>query len=122
MSIVEINLVPLRQKLKDKDGNTVRGTWDPYADGSSMSIENNEVKVKTGKRRLWYQQLFPFQQTTLSKILTQKYGYVKDDTGKWVPGTTPEKEEVTDALTVNASGSGSVHSIGTEEFTFEGKG
>ena len=55
------------------------------------------------------------------KIVTQKYGYVKDDTGKWVPGTTPEKEEVTDALTVNASGSGSVHSIGTEEFTFEGK-
>ena len=53
--------------------------------------------------------------------MTQKYGYVKDDTGKWVPGTTPEKEEVTDALTVNASGSGSVHSIGTEEFTFEGK-
>ncbi len=38
------------------------------------------------------------------------------------PGTTPGEEEVTDALTVNASGSGSVHSIGTEEFLlFEGK-
>ena len=110
----------LTVEAKDKDGNTVRGTWDPYADGSSMSIENNEVKVKTGKA--------DFGTATVSisadnplKILTQKYGYVKDDTGKWVPGTTPEKEEVTDALTVNASGSGSVHSIGTEEFTFEGK-
>ena len=110
----------LTVEAKDKDGNTVRGTWDPYADGSSMSIENNEVKVKTGKA--------DFGTATVSisadnplKIVTQKYGYVKDDTGKWIPGTTPEKEEVTDALTANASGSGSVHSIGTEEFTFEGK-
>ncbi len=38
----------LTVEAKDKNGNTVRGTWDPYADGSSMSIENNEVKVKTG--------------------------------------------------------------------------
>ena len=107
-------------EAKDKDGNTVRGTWDPYADGSSMSIENNEVKVKTGKA--------DFGGATVSisadnplKIVTQTYGYVEVEAGKWAPGTTPEKEEVTDALTVNASGSGSVHSIGTEEFTFEGK-
>ena len=39
----------LTVEAKDKDGNTVRGTWNPYADGSSMSIENNEVKVKTGR-------------------------------------------------------------------------
>lgn len=110
----------LTVEAKDKDGNTVRGTWDPYADGSSMSIENNEVKVKTGKA--------DFGTATVSisadnplKIVTQKYGYVEVEKDKWVPGTTPEKEEVTDALTVNASGSGSVHSIGTEEFTFEGK-
>ena len=67
-------------------------------------IENTEVKVKTGKQTL-VRNLFPLQQTTLSNR-TQKYGYVKDDTGKWVPGTTPEKEEATDALTVNASGYG----------------
>lgn len=107
-------------EAKDKDGNTVRGTWDPYADGSSMSIENNEVKVKTGRAN--------FGDATVSisadnplKIVKQTYGYVEVEAGKWAPGTTPEKEEVTDALTVNASGSGSVHSIGTEEFTFEGK-
>lgn len=107
-------------EAKDVNGNTVRGTWDPYADGSSMSIENNEVKVKTGKA--------DFGTATVSisannplKIVTQTYGYVEVEAGKWAPGTTPEKEEVTDALTVNASGSGSVHSIGTEEFTFEGK-
>ena len=110
----------LTVEAKDKDGNTVRGTWDPYADGSSMSIENNEVKVKTGKA--------DFGTATVSisadnplKIVKQTYGYVEVEAGKWAPGTTPEKEEVTDALTVNASGSGSVHSIGTEEFTFEGK-
>ena len=107
-------------EAKDVNGNTVRGTWDPYADGSSMSIENNEVKVKTGKA--------DFGTATVSisannplKIVTQTYGYVEVEAGKWAPGTTPAKEEVTDALTVNASGSGSVHSIGTEEFTFEGK-
>lgn len=107
-------------EAKDVNGNTVRGTWDPYADGSSMSIENNEAKVKTGKA--------DFGTATVSisannplKIVTQTYGYVEVEAGKWAPGTTPEKEEVTDALTVNASGSGSVHSIGTEEFTFEGK-
>lgn len=110
----------LTVEAKDVNGNTVRGTWDPYADGSSMSIENNEVKVKTGRAN--------FGDATVSisadnplKIVTQKYGYVEVEKDKWVPGTTPEKEEVTDALTVNASGSGSVHSIGTEEFTFEGK-
>ena len=110
----------LTVEAKDKDGNTVRGTWDPYADGSSMSIENNEVKVKTGRAN--------FGDATVSisadnplKIVQQTYGYVEVEAGKWAPGTTPEKEEVTDALTVNASGSGSVHSIGTEEFTFEGK-
>ena len=110
----------LTVEAKDKDGNTVRGTWDPYADGSSMSIENNEVKVKTGRAN--------FGDATVSisadnplKIVKQTYGYVEVEAGKWAPGTTPEKEEVTDALTVNASGSGSVHSIGTEEFTFEGK-
>ena len=107
-------------EAKDVNGNTVRGTWDPYADGSSMSIENNEVKVKTGKA--------DFGTATVSisannplKIVTQTYGYVEVEAGKWAPGTTPAKEEVTGALTVNASGSGSVHSIGTEEFTFEGK-
>ena len=110
----------LTVEAKDKDGNTVRGTWDPYADGSSMSIENNEVKVKTGRAN--------FGDATVSisadnplKIVKQTYGYVEVEAGKWAPGTTPEKEEVTDASTVNASGSGSVHSIGTEEFTFEGK-
>ena len=110
----------LTVEAKDKNGNTVRGTWDPYADGSSMSIENNEVKVKTGRAN--------FGDATVSisadnplKIVKQTYGYVEVEAGKWAPGTTPEKEEVTDALTVNASGSGSVHSIGTEEFTFEGK-
>ena len=110
----------LTVEAKDKDGKTVRGTWDPYADGSSMSIENNEVKVKTGRANFGYATVSISADNPL-KIVKQTYGYVEVEAGKWAPGTTPEKEEVTDALTVNASGSGSVHSIGTEEFTFEGK-
>lgn len=110
----------LTVEAKDKNGNTVRGTWDPYADGSSMSIENNEVKVKTGKANFGDASVSISADNPL-KIVKQTYGYVEVEAGKWAPGTTPEKEEVTDALTVNASGSGSVHSIGTEEFTFEGK-
>ena len=38
----------LTVEAKDKNGNTVRGTWNPYADGSSMSIEHNAVVVKNG--------------------------------------------------------------------------
>ena len=43
----------LTVEAKDKDGNTVRGTWNPYADGSSMSIEHNAVVVKNGIPELW---------------------------------------------------------------------
>ena len=85
-----------------------------------MSIENNEVKVKTGRANFGDASVSISADNPL-KIVKQTYGYVEVEAGKWAPGTTPEKEEVTDALTVNASGSGSVHSIGTEEFTFEGK-
>lgn len=103
----------LTVEAKDKDGNTVRGTWDPYADGSSMSIENNEVKVKTGKAD------FGKAAVTISaenpiKIVTQKATWNGS-------GFAVSEESVTTSTSVNASGGGNGHSIGTEEFTYEGK-
>ncbi|MFS9314636.1 GbpC/Spa domain-containing protein [Streptococcus infantis] len=36
-------------EAKDSDGNTVRGTWDPYADGSNPTLDGADVVVKSGK-------------------------------------------------------------------------
>ncbi|WP_462128820.1 GbpC/Spa domain-containing protein [Streptococcus parasanguinis] len=103
----------LTVEAKDKDGNTVRGTWDPYADGSSMSIENNAVVVKNGTAD------FGTADVTISaenpiKIVEQKATWNGSE-------FTVSEETVIDATSVNASGAGNGHSIGTDEFTFDGK-
>ncbi len=77
MSMVETNLRALTVEAKDKDGNTVPlELKDPYADGSVMSSENNEVKVKTGKADFGTATVSISANSTLQN-LTQKYGYVK---------------------------------------------
>ena len=103
----------LTVEAKDKNGNTVRGTWNPYADGSSMSIENNAVVVKNGTAD------FGTADVTISaenpiKIVAQN--------ATWNGSEFAVSEEtVIDATSVNASGAGNGHSIGTDEFTFDGK-
>lgn len=103
----------LTVEAKDKNGNTVRGTWNPYADGSSMSIENNAVVVKNGKAD------FGTADVTISaenpiKIVAQKATWNGSE-------FTVSEETVIDATSVNASGAGNGHSIGTDEFTLDGK-
>ena len=103
----------LTVEAKDKDGKTVRGTWDPYADGSSMSIENNAVVVKNGTAD------FGTADVTISaenpiKIVAQKATWNGSE-------FTVSEETVIDATSVNASGAGNGHSIGTDEFTLDGK-
>ena len=103
----------LTVEAKDKDGNTVRGTWNPYADGSSMSIENNAVVVKNGTAD------FGTADVTISaenpiKIVAQKATWNGSE-------FTVSEETVVDATSVNASGAGNGHSIGTDEFTLDGK-
>lgn len=104
---------PLTVEAKDKNGNTVRGTWNPYADGSSMSIENNAVVVKTGSPD------FGFAKVTISaenpiKIVAQK--------ATWNGSEFAVSEEtVIDGISVNASGSGNGHSIGTDEYVYKEK-
>ena len=34
---------PLVVEAKDSRGNTVRGTWDPYADGSNPTLDGADV-------------------------------------------------------------------------------
>ena len=102
----------LTVEAKDKNGNTVRGTWNPYADGSSMSIENNAVVVKNGTAD------FGTADVTISaenpiKIVAQK--------ATWNGSEFAVSEEtVIDATSVNASGAGNGHSIGTDEFALDG--
>ncbi|MBS6381376.1 MAG: hypothetical protein KH407_08680, partial [Streptococcus sp.] len=103
----------LTVEAKDKNGNTVRGTWNPYADGSSMSIENNAVVVKNGTAD------FGTADVTISaenpiKIVAQKATWNGSE-------FTVSEETIIDATSVNASGAGNGHSIGTDEFTFDGK-
>ena len=103
----------LTVEAKDKNGNTVRGTWNPYADGSSMSIENNAVVVKNGTAD------FGTADVTISaenpiKIVAQKATWNGSE-------FTVSEETVIDATSVNVSGAGNGHSIGTDEFTLDGK-
>lgn len=103
----------LTVEAKDQNGNTVRGTWNPYADGSSMSIENNAVTVKTGTPD------FGSAKVTISaenpmKIVAQQ--------ATWNGSEFAVSEEtVIDATSVNASGAGEGHSIGTDNYLFDGK-
>lgn len=103
----------LTVEAKDQNGNTVRGTWNPYADGSSMSIENNAVTVKTGTPD------FGSAKVTISaenpmKIVAQQ--------ATWNGSEFAVSEEtVIDATSVNASGAGEGHSIGTVNYLFDGK-
>ncbi len=103
----------LTVEAKDKNGNTVRGSWNPYADGSSMSIENNAVVVKNGTAD------FGTADVTISaenpiKIVAQKATWDGSE-------FTVSEETVIDATSVNVSGAGNGHSIGTDEFTLDGK-
>ena len=101
----------LTVEAKDKNGNTVRGTWNPYADGSSMSIENNAVVVKNGTAD------FGTADVTISaenpiKIVAQKATWNGSE-------FVVSEETVIDATSVNTSGGGNGHSIGTVEYTFK---
>ena len=103
----------LTVEAKDKDGNTVRGTWNPYADGSSMSIEHNAVVVKNGIPD------FGSAEVTISaenpiKIVAQKTTFNGSE-------FVVSEETVIDATSVNVSGTGNGHNIGTDNYTLNGK-
>ena len=103
----------LTVEAKDKNGNTVRGTWNPYADGSSMSIEHNAVVVKNGIPD------FGSAEVTISaenpiKIVAQKTTFNGSE-------FVVSEETVIDATSVNVSGAGNCHKIGTDNYTLNGK-
>ena len=103
----------LTVEAKDKNGNTVRGTWNPYADGSSMSIEHNAVVVKNGIPD------FGSAEVTISvenpiKIVAQKTTFNGSE-------FVVSEETVINATSVNVSGAGNGHNIGTDNYTLNGK-
>ena len=97
-------------EAKDSEGNTVRGTWDPYADGSNPTLDGADVVVKSGKADFGSAEVYIDASNPL-KIVAQKATWV-DDAFKVT------EETVVDATTVNASGGGNGHSVGTEDYTF----
>ena len=101
---------PLVVEAKDSEGNTVRGTWDPYADGSNPTLDGADVVVKSGKADFGSAEVYIDASNPL-KIVAQKATWV-DDAFKVT------EETVVDETTVNASGGGNGHSVGTEDYTF----
>ena len=104
---------PLVVEAKDSEGNTVRGTWDPYSDGSEPKLDGADVVVKSGKADFGSAEVDINADNPL-KIVAQKATW-DDDAFKVTEETT------VDATTVNASGGGNGHSVGTEDYTFGDK-
>ena len=104
----------LTVEAKDTYGNVVRGTWNPYADGSSMSIENNAVVTKSGTANFGSGVTVNISADNPLKVVTQKATWNGSE-------FAVSEESVTSATSVNASGGGNGHSIGTEEYKFEDK-
>ena len=104
----------LTVEAKDTYGNVVRGTWNPYADGSSMSIENNAVVTKSGTANFGSGVTVNISANNPLKVVTQKATWNGSE-------FAVSEESVTSATSVNASGGGNGHSIGAEEYTFEDK-
>lgn len=104
----------LTVEAKDTNGNVVRGTWNPYADGSSMSIENNAVVTKSGTANFGSGVTVNISANNPLKVVTQKATWNGSE-------FAVSEESVTSATSVNASGGGNGHSIGAEEYKFEDK-
>lgn len=104
----------LTVEAKDTNGNVVRGTWNPYADGSSMSIENNAVVTKSGTANFGSGVTVNISADNPLKVVTQKATWNGSE-------FAVSEESVTSATSVNASGGGNGHSIGAEEYKFEDK-
>ena len=96
-------------EAKDADGNTVRGTWDPYADGSSPSLNNGAPVVKSGYADFGGKTVTISESNPL-KIIAQKAGW----NGSWIV----EKETTVPENYVYASGGGNGHSTGLDEYKF----
>ncbi|WP_019791156.1 GbpC/Spa domain-containing protein, partial [Streptococcus sobrinus] len=100
-------------EAKDINGNPVRGTWNPYADGSSPALNNGAPVVKSGRATFDNGAIVDYSADNPLKIVTVKYSW----NGQMF---APEDGIVTDATTVNASGGGNGHSTGTEDYQFNG--
>ena len=105
----------LTVEARDTEGNVVRGTWNPYADGSHPDIQNGEVQTKSGYADFGGKTVNISADNPL-KIVTQSYAV----DGSQVENLTGEA--TTDDKTVNASGSANAHSIGNQDYGYDDNG
>ena len=104
---------PLTVEAKDVNGNTVRGTYNPYADGSTLAIQNGEVVTKSGYADFGGATVNISDENPLKVVVP-----ITDWNGsEWVVS----REIPSDVTTLNASGSGNGHALGNQDYTFGDK-
>ncbi|WP_165213309.1 GbpC/Spa domain-containing protein [Streptococcus tangpeifui] len=105
----------LTVEARDTEGNTVRGTWNPYADGSHPDIKNGEVQTKSGYADFGGKTVIISADNPL-KIVTQSYTVAPNSL------ETLTGEAITEESSVKASGSANAHSIGSQNYSYEDEG
>ena len=104
---------PITVEAKDVNGNTVRGTYNPYADGSTLAIQNGEVVTKSGYADFGGATVNISADNPLKVVLP-----ITDWNGsEWFVS----REIPSDVTTLNASGSGNGHALGNQDYTFGDK-
>ena len=104
---------PITVEAKDVNGNTVRGTYNPYADGSTLAIQNGEVVTKSGYADFGGATVNISADNPLKVVVP-----ITDWNGsEWFVS----REIPSDVTTLNASGSGNGHALGNQDYTFGDK-
>ena len=101
---------PLTVEAKDINGNTVRGTYNPYADGSTLAIQNGEVVTKSGYADFGGATVNISDDNPLKVVVP----IIDWNGSEWFVS----REIPSDVTTLNASGSGNGHALGNVDYTF----
>ena len=105
---------PITVEAKDVNGNTVRGTYNPYADGTTLAIQNGEVVTKSGYADFGNGVTVNISADNPLKVLVPIIDW---NGSEWFVS----REIPSDVTTLNASGSGNGHDLGNQDYTFGGK-
>ena len=105
---------PITVEAKDVNGNTVRGTYNPYADGTTLAIQNGEVVTKSGYADFGNGVTVNISDDNPLKVLVPIIDW---NGSEWFVS----REIPSDVTTLNASGAGNGHALGNEDYTFGDK-
>lgn len=106
---------PVLVQAMDTEGNLVRGTWNPYEDGSQPAINNGEPVVKVGRPSWENNATVEISESNPLKLVAQGTSY--DEASQ---AFVVSDETVSDLTSLNASGAGNGHAIGQDAYEFDG--